>query len=149
MMDGVDKAILAELQNNFPLEERPYDVIAKRLTITVEELWARINHLIEGGVIRRVGASINSHKFGYQSTLAAISVGKDSIDRATELMAKFPEITHSYLRNHHFNIWFTVIASDMGRVKYVLEAIRYGLGLAESDLLNLPVKRQFKLDARF
>jgi DNA-binding Lrp family transcriptional regulator len=36
-MDSIDKAILAELQDNFPIEQDPYTIIAKRLGIDVEK----------------------------------------------------------------------------------------------------------------
>ena len=148
-MDSIDKAILTELQNDFPLEENPYDIVARRLKVDVNNLWNRINNLIDTGIIRRLGTSINSHKFGFKSTLAAISVGEDSIDRAAKLIEKFPEITHCYLRNHRFNIWFTVIAVDEKRIKDVLEMIRLDMSLSQANVLNLPIKRLFKLDARF
>jgi hypothetical protein len=60
-----------------------------------------------------------------------------------------PEVTHSYLRNDHFNIWFTIIAVDKRRIKYILDSIHSELFLEASHILNLPVKRLFKLDARF
>jgi DNA-binding Lrp family transcriptional regulator len=148
-MDSIDKAILAELQDNFPIEQDPYTIIAKRLGIDVEELWKRFNGLLDCGVIRRMGASIHSQKFGFQSTLAAISVANDRIDLAAELMEKFPEITHCYLRDHRFNIWFTVIAPDKKRIDDILETIRSEMSLPQESVLNVPVKRLFKLDARF
>jgi hypothetical protein len=58
-------------------------------------------------------------------------------------------VTHSYLRNDVYNIWFTLIAIDNDRIKNILEQIRESLSLEKSKVLNLPMKRLFKLDARF
>jgi len=58
-------------------------------------------------------------------------------------------VTHSYLRRDDFNIWFTIIADDEEKIKYILEQIRSALSLKSSQVLNLPMKRIFKLDARF
>ena len=101
------------------------------------------------GVIRRMGASFDSRKLGFSSTLAAVSVEQTLVDRAAEVIGAFPEVTHNYLRNDTFNIWFTMIAVDEERIEHVLEEIRTSLSLERSAVLNLPVKRLFKLDARF
>ncbi|MHC4425208.1 MAG: siroheme decarboxylase subunit alpha [Planctomycetota bacterium] len=148
-MDKIDGQILRELQDNFPLSERPYQVIADRLQISREELWDRTQRMLDEGLIRRMGASFDSNKLGFRSTLAAASVEPELVDRAAETIGQFSEVTHSYLRNDVFNIWFTIIAVDDKRIEDILEQIRTSLSLERSKILNLPVKRLFKLDARF
>jgi siroheme decarboxylase len=148
-MDNIDKCILSALQDDFPIAANPYDIIANKLGIGAEEFWERLCRLIDIGIIRRLGASINSHKFGFKSTLAAISVEPDVIAHATMIMERFPEVTHCYLRKHRFNIWFTVIAINEERIRDLLEIIRSELSIDNTRILNLPIKRMFKLDARF
>ena len=148
-MDDLDRRIINELQENFPLEVNPYEILAKNLGICVDELWRRILVLVESGVIRRIGFSIDSRKMGYSSTLTAIRVSRDQIERASELVLKYPQITHSYLRADEFNIWFTVIAEDKERILAILEEIRFKLDLSDEDMMDLPVEKLFKLDARF
>ncbi len=148
-MDKIDSRILQELQDNFPLSERPYEVVADRLHISKEELWDRIQLMLDEGVIRRMGASFDSNKLGFRSTLAAVSVDSELVDRAADIIGQFYEVTHSYLRNDVFNIWFTLIAIDDNRIESILEQIRKSLCLERSKVLNLPMKRLFKLDARF
>jgi len=148
-MDKTDSKILQELQDAFPLSERPYEVIAERLEISNEELWDRIQTMLDEGVIRRMGASFDSKKLGFRSTLAAVRVDSEQVDCAANIIGRFHEVTHNYLRNDVFNIWFTIIAVDDNRIEDILEQIRTSLSLERSDVLNLPVKRLFKLDARF
>jgi DNA-binding Lrp family transcriptional regulator len=148
-MDKIDNQILQELQYNFPLSERPYEVIADRLKIPKEEIWNRVQIMFDKGVIRRIGASFDSTKLGFSSTLAAVSVAPEMVDRAAEIIGQFYEVTHSYLRDDVYNIWFTIIAVDNNRIKNILEQIRESLSLEKSKVLNLPMKRLFKLDARF
>jgi len=148
-MDKIDSRILRELQHNFPLSERPYEIVAGRLQIPGEELWSRIRRMLDEGVIRRMGASFDSKKLGFSSTLAAVSVEPELVDRAAEVIGRYPEVTHNYLRNDAFNIWLTMIAVDEKRIEDILEEIRTSLSLEKSAVLNLPVKRLFKLDARF
>ena len=148
-MDEIDSRILRELQHDFPLSERPYEVIAERLQLSAEQLWTRVERMLDEGIIRRMGASFDSNRLGFSSTLAAVSVEPELVGRAAEVIDQFPEVTHNYLRNDAFNIWFTLIAADEKRIESVLEEIRTTLSLEKAAVLNLPVKRLFKLDARF
>lgn len=148
-MDKKNRRILQALQDDFPLEARPFEIVADRLHISLEELWENVQHMLDEGVIRRIGASIDSQRIGFRSTLAAVSVEPELVDRASEIIGGFHEVTHSYLRNDSFNIWFTLIAVDEKRIEEILEQIRDSLSLEKSKVLNLPVKRLLKLDARF
>jgi DNA-binding Lrp family transcriptional regulator len=148
-MDQLNRRILQELQDNFPIEANPYKIVANRLHISRGELWERVQQMLDEGVIRRIGASIDSRKLGFSSTLAAVSVEPECVDRAAKIIGAFHEVTHSYLRNDTFNIWFTIIAVDEQRIEEILDLIRDSLSLEKSKILNLPVKRLFKLDARF
>lgn len=148
-MDDLDQRILDALQYDFPLSERPYDLLAERLELDPDLLWQRVEAMLERGVIRRMGASFDSKRLGYCSTLAALRVGPALVDRAAQVVGGYAEVTHSYLRDHEFNIWFTLIATSDERIGTILHEIREKLSLREPDVLNLPMKRMFKLDARF
>jgi DNA-binding Lrp family transcriptional regulator len=148
-MDDLNRRILDALQYDFPLSERPYEDLAQYLGLDADQLWQRVERMIEQGVIRRLGASIDSRKLGFCSTLAAVRVQSDLVERAAGVIGGYREVTHSYLRDHEFNIWFTVIAADGERIEVILSEIRGNLSLDPSDVLNLPMKRMFKLDARF
>lgn len=148
-MDDLDRRILDELQQDFPLEARPYEVLAARLGIEAELLWRRVETLLDRGVIRRLGASLDSRRLGFRSALAAVRVAPALVDRAAQTIGRYPEVTHSYLRDHEFNLWFTIIAVEEQRIETILREIRTELSLDPSDVLNLPRKQTFKLDARF
>ena len=148
-MDKLDRQIVTELQMDFPVCPDPYGIVADRLEIDRDTLLDRVRRLMESGTIRRIGVSIDSRKMGYSSTLAAVRVAGGQIDSASQVIDSYPEITHSYLRNDEFNIWFTVIAVDRQRIDHLLEELRCKLNIETSDVLDLPVKQLFKLDARF
>lgn len=148
-MDELDYRILKALQEDFSLSQRPYNAISDKLKIPCEQLLERVRSLMADGVIRRIGASLDSRKLGFCSTLAAISVEDSVVEQASEIIEGFPEITHSYLRSDHFNIWFTIIASDNERIENIIKEIQSALLLESSQILNLPVKRLFKLNACF
>ncbi|MCI0500002.1 MAG: AsnC family transcriptional regulator [Planctomycetales bacterium] len=148
-MDELDCRIIDQLQENFPLEINPYEILANTIGISADELWRRVVALVEAGVIRRIGFSMDSQKMGCSSTLAAIRVLPDRVLEASELLAAYPQITHSYLRDDAFNIWFTVITKNKEMISVILDEIRTKLGLSDGDIMNLPVEKMFKLDARF
>jgi len=148
-MDQLDSQLLDALQNDFPLCERPFKVIADRLRLSEDQVWYRVQDLIAKGVIRRLGASLDSRKLGYTSTLAAVSVKPEDVDRAAAVIGGFVEVTHCYLRKDAFNIWFTLIASGEDRIQQILERLKVTLRLDDAQVLNVPVERLFKLDARF
>jgi DNA-binding Lrp family transcriptional regulator len=148
-MDDLDRSILNALQYDFPLSERPFDVLAGNLGMDADVFWQRVQAMLERGIIRRLGASLDSQKLGFASTLASVRVRADLVDRAAETIGRYPEVTHSYLRDHEFNIWFTIIARNSDRIETILHEIVRELSVEPADVLNLPMKRLFKLDARF
>lgn len=148
-MDKLDLRILRELQNDFPLSQRPYEIIARRLQVPPQQFWNRLQSLTDEGLIRRLGACLDSRKLGFRNTLAAVSVEPGLVSQAAEVINQFAEVTHSYLRKDYFNIWFTLTAPDNETIKRILERIRSALSLESRQVLNLPAKRLFKLDARF
>ncbi len=148
-MDDLDRRVLEMLQSDFPISERPYDILAGKLDISTEALLNRIRRLIADGLIRRIGASMDSRKLGFSSTLAAVRVDAESVEKAAGLIGSYPEVTHSYLRNDDFNIWFTIIAPGRQDIERILAEIRSALSLDAGKMLNLPAKRLFKLDTRF
>lgn len=145
----LDMRILAALQDAFPLETDPYAILAEKLGTPANELFSRVLELKNSGTIRRMGFSLDSRKLGFFSTLAAIRISPARIGQAEQVINAYPQITHSYLRDGEFNIWFTVIASDQEQVDAIVEQIRLQLNLATPDILNLPAVKTFKLDARF
>jgi len=148
-IDELDRRIINELQENFPVEADPYGIMAKHLGIDADLLWQRVTALVESGMIRRMGFSIDSRKIGYCSTLAAIRVPPERVEEASAMIAAYPQITHGYLRNDAFNIWFTVIAENKKKISSILDEICLKLGLSGEDMMDLPVQKLFKLDARF
>ena len=148
-MDDLDRRIIGELQGNFPLEPSPYEIIADHLGISIDHLWQRVQSMADSGMIRRMGFSIDSRKMGYSSTLAAVRVPDSQIEEASKLISGYPQVTHSYLRDDEFNIWFTIIAENRDCVLTILEEIGETMDLSEADVMDLPVEKLFKLDARF
>ena len=146
-LDDLDRAILNEIQSNFPLVPRPYAEMGKRVGAKEEEVLARVQALYEAGVIRRIGANFTSRKLGYTSTLCAARVPPEKLARFAAVVNRYPGVTHNYLRKHRYNVWFTLIAESEARLAEILQEIREATGVR--DLLSLPAQEIFKIKVDF
>jgi len=146
-MDRLDRAIINEIQSDFPLTSRPYLAIARRLKSTEKEVFGRVSGLRERGIIRRIGGNFHSRKLNFTSTLCAARVPPDKVERFVEAVNQYPGVTHNYLRSHEYNIWFTFIAQDMGRIEQALKEISERTGVR--DIFNLPAVKMFKIKVDF
>lgn len=145
-LDDLDKAILNEIQVDFPLVERPFKALAMKLDSDEDEILRRIRRLNREGAIRRIGPILNIKKTGGESTLAAVQVPEDRIDEVAKIINMYDEVSHNYLRPDTYNIWFTVSAPDAKRLGEILEEIREQTGC---PLIDLPTLRLFKIGVKF
>jgi len=122
-MDKTDKDILNEIQSRFPLTPRPYHELGKRLGLSESEAFHRVKKLKKLGVIRRIGGNFHSDRLNFQSTLCAAKVPEEKIEQFVDVVNRHPGVTHNYLRNHTYNVWFTFIAQDMAFIENALREI--------------------------
>lgn len=142
-----DKAILNMIQLDFPIDARPFRVLAEKLDLSEEELIRRIQTMKDSQLIRRIGGNFSPDRLGYYSTLCTAQVPENKIDLFTRTVNAYPGVTHNYMRDHDFNIWFTFIAPSRSQIADSLEEISLQTGV--SPILNLPATRVFKISANF
>ena len=146
-MDELDRAILNRIQTRFPLTTRPYRTIADELGTTEHTVLERVSRLKETGIIRRIGGNFVPGKVGFVSTLCTAQVPEEKLDLFTQTVNAFPGVTHNYIRENTFNIWFTFIAPSMKTVRENLARISESTGV--KTILNLPATHVFKIKAKF
>ena len=146
-LDAIDKIILNRIQSDFPITRYPYKTIADELDLTENEVLRRLGALKERGVIRRIGGNFVPEKVGFVSTLCAAKVPEDKLDLFAETVNAYPGVTHNYMRENEFNVWFTFIAPSREIIAKNLDAIAVKTGV--TDILNLPATRVFKIKAHF
>jgi DNA-binding Lrp family transcriptional regulator len=142
-MDRIDRKLLNEIQSGFPIGKRPYRDLGTRLNCSEDEILKRIKRLKEEGVIRRIGGNFDSQRLGFATTLCAAKVPPEKIKRFVEVVNGYPEITHNYLRDHHYNMWFTFVAPNMKAIERCIGEIIEHTGVRE--ILKLPAVRTFKI----
>lgn len=146
-MDELDKSILNRIQTRFPLTTRPYDTIADELGTTEAEVLERVSRLKENGIIRRIGGNFVPGKVGFVSTLCTARVPEDKLEVFAHTVNAFPGVTHNYIRENAFNVWFTFIAPSMEIVRENISRISESTGV--KSILNLPATHVFKIKAKF
>ena len=145
-LDQIDKRILDVIQSDFPLESRPYAVIGEKCGVTEAEALARVRAMKERRLIRRMGANFQSAKLGFRSTLCAAKVPDEAMDGFVAEVNRHVGVTHNYLRNHEYNIWFTCIGPSWDSVCATLAEITAKTGI---PILNLPATKLFKIKVDF
>ena len=144
-LSALEKCLLNEYQRDFPLCASPFALIADQQGVTEEEVIVTLESLQQRGLISRVGPVFAPLRAG-ASTLAALSVPGDELQRVADIVSHFEEVNHNYEREHMFNLWFVVTASNEAHVQRVLDAIEKETGL---EILKLPLERSFYIDLGF
>jgi len=137
--------LLFHMQNAFPMTDRPFVVIADELGTTEANVLEMVQKLKEDKIIRQTSAIFDTKRLGYTSSLVAFKVSEEGIDRAAEIINAHPGVSHNYLRNHEYNIWFTMAVapdSKLGLERTI--AILQELTGAE-DAIILPTLKMFKI----
>ena len=146
-IDDVDRRILNAIQSDFPIEERPYDIIARQVGLTEAEVIGRIRMLKMDGIIRRIGGNFAPDKLGYVSTLCAACVPAEKLTMFAEAVNAYTGVTHNYVRENRYNVWFTFIAPSMEKIEESLSEIRQQTGV--NEMISLPATKVFKIKAEF
>jgi DNA-binding Lrp family transcriptional regulator len=144
-LTDTDKRLLNLMQGAFPIAQRPYQHVASEAGISEAAAIARVQELIEHRIIRQVTPIFDTRALGYSSMLVAAKVDPDNPWRAANVINSHPGVSHNYLRNHEFNIWFTIATepdSPLG-LDGTLEALGRLAG-AES-IRQLPTLKLFKI----
>ena len=142
--DG-DKRLLNLMQGSFPLQPRPYAAVAEAAGLSEDEVITRVQYLLDQRIIRQVTPIFDTRALGYSSMLVAAKVDPENPWRAANVINAHPGVSHNYLRNHEFNIWFTLATepdSPLG-VQGTLDVLGREAG-AES-IRQLPTLKLFKI----
>lgn len=147
-LDAIDRKLLVFLQEDFPLELRPFKELGRRLSLGEDEIICRVKRLKSCGIIRRIGPIHNSEKIGYKRTLVGMPVPKNKLNRVVDVVNGFPEVTHNYLRKDSlFNLWFTLICPSHSRINSIIKTIRQQTAVRE--IINLPTVKTIKINTVF
>ena len=146
-MDDIDRKLLNILQKSFPICKRPFLKIGEILSLSEDEVIERIKKLKEKGIIRKIGANFDSKALGFKSTLVGMKVPENKIEEVVKIINTYKGVTHNYLRNNEYNVWFTLIAESEEAIDKTIEEISKKTKI--KDILNLPAIKFYKVRAFF
>jgi len=128
--------------------ELPFKAVAEKLNTTEEEVLSLVQKLKDDKIIRQTSAIFDTKRLGYKSSLVAFKVDEAKIDEAAEIINAHPGVSHNYLRNHDYNIWFTMAVapdSKLGLEK-TIEILKERTGA--EDAIILPTLKMFKISVK-
>ncbi len=140
-----DAELLTRLQTDLPVVERPFAALG----FDEAEVIARIRQLKAEKIIRQISAIFDTRSLGYASSLVAARVDPSRVDEAAAVINQHPGVSHNYLRNHQFNLWYTIAVSPLSRfgLEKTVQILHRESG-AESTRL-LPTLKLFKIGVKF
>jgi siroheme decarboxylase len=145
-LDDADRRLLNLLQSQFPLDPHPFRAIAKQASASERDVLERTVWLLDNRIIREITPIFDTPALGYSSMLVAAKVDAEAPQRAAKIINEHPGVSHNYLRNHDFNLWFTIATppdSKLG-IDGTLEVLKTLSG-AES-MRQLPTITMFKIN---
>ena len=129
MLDTVDRKIIAKMQGEFPISERPYAEVATQLGIPETELLQRLEHLLANKVLTRFGPMFQVERMGGAFVLAALAAPEERYEELTALVNALPQVAHNYRREHALNMWFVLATETPADIAAAIDRIERATGL--------------------
>ena len=144
-LDDVDRKLLNLMQGSFPIAPRPYEHVASLAEISEQEAMERVKRLLQKRIIRQVTPIFDTRALGYSSMLVAAKVDPEHPHRAAKAINEHPGVSHNYLRNHEFNLWFTIATEpdSLLGLEGTLEVLAREAG--PESVRQLPTLKLFKI----
>ena len=121
--DDMDRAIIRATQAGLPLVPQPYHAIARTLDMSPEEVIARMDNLLEHGIIRRIGVVPNHYRLGYTANgMTVWDVPDKHVDELGASVGALDCVSHCYHRPRHLPEWpYNLFAMVHGRDRQDVE----------------------------
>jgi DNA-binding Lrp family transcriptional regulator len=136
-MDDIDRRLIDRLQDGFPLDDRPFQVVAAELGLGEDDVIHRVRHLRETGVLTRFGPLFHAERMGGALLLAAIKVPAEDFERVAALVNELPEVAHNYARDHAFSMWFVLATETPEGIDAAIAEIERRTGLTVHPMPKL------------
>jgi siroheme decarboxylase len=142
-LDTVDKELLNLIQVSFPLEPRPFQVLADKLGTEEDDVIRRLQSLKNDRIIRQISMIFDTRALGYRSSLVASRAPEGQVDEVASVINEHPGVSHNYRRDHEFNIWWTIAVPPESSLEDHIQRV-HELAGAESTRIMQTI-RMFKI----
>ncbi|TPQ41695.1 MULTISPECIES: Lrp/AsnC family transcriptional regulator [Cupriavidus] len=138
--DALDRRIINTLQHGLALTQRPYADAAEALQVDEATLLARLQALLDAGILSRFGPLYQIERAGGRFVLCACHAPEDRLDAVIDAINAHPEVAHHYARSHHLNLWFVLAVQRAEDVSPALQRIGRDAGV---EILPFPKEREY------
>jgi DNA-binding Lrp family transcriptional regulator len=122
--DNTDQAIVRATQAGLPRVPRPYHAVAEAVGVSAEEVMTRLRHMLDAGIIRRIGAVPNHYALGYRANgMSVWNVPDERVRALGTKIGALDAVSHCYHRPRHPPQWpYNLFAMLHGRDRAEVEA---------------------------
>jgi DNA-binding Lrp family transcriptional regulator len=133
--DQLDRQIILATQEGLPLVPQPYHAVAEQVGSTPDVVMERLRHMLESGVIRRIGAVPNHYALGYQANgMTVWDVEDERIDELGERIGQLESVSHCYQRPRYLPDWpYNLFAMVHGHDRAEVEEKARQIGVILGD----------------
>lgn len=140
------KLILNTIQDDFPIEEKPFEFIDKKLNLKEGQTLREVKFFKQIGLIRQISPIYDTRKLGYKSTLVAFKVPPEQILHAARIINSHPGVSHNYERTDEYNIWFTIAVPPEMSLEETIKILAQKSGATK--YMILPTLKLFKIGVK-
>ena len=135
-----DKKIIQVLQEEFPLCEEPYKILAEKAGMSEEEFLARVNDFVREKKIRKLGAVLQHRTAGFKSNaLCAWSVPQEKLSEIGAIMSAHCAVSHCYDRNPapnwNYNLYTMIHAKTKDECDGIIAELSKLTGITDYQVL--------------
>ena len=140
MLNDKDKEIIKVLQEDFPLCEEPYKVLAEKLGISEEEFLDSVKRLVEEKKIRKMGAVLRHREAGFKANaLCAWEVPAEKIDDIAKIFSSNSAVSHCYDRttapNWNYNLYTMIHAKSREELEKIVLELSAATGIENFQIM--------------
>ena len=135
-----DKEFIRELQKDLEIVDRPFLNTAQKLGITEEELFQKLKHYEDIGVMRRFAAILRHRDAGFIANgMIVWKVPDDRITEVGETLGSFPQVSHCYQRPVYndwpYNVFSMIHCKSKDEAKNMAKEIQKVIHVDEYNIL--------------
>jgi siroheme decarboxylase len=142
-----DKDFIRELQKDMEIIDEPFVKAAKNLGITEDEVFTKMKHYEDVGVMRRFAAILRHRQVGFTANgMIVWKVPEDRITSVGETLGSFPQVSHCYERPTYddwpYNVFSMIHCKTHDEAYDVAKTIQNQINVSEYKILFS--SREFK-----
>ena len=135
-----DKEFIRELQKDLDIVDRPFLNAAKKIGMTEEQIFEKLKHYEEIGVMRRFAAILRHRDVGFVANgMIVWKVPEERITEVGEKLGAFPQVSHCYQRPVYadwpYNVFSMIHCKSQDEAQEMAKTIQNQINVDEYRIL--------------